>query len=167
MEWLAVLIVLGVVALVLWWYFKSSGQGGGTPTRPKGETEFAEFGVRVVAASNFDSHRFSAQAPIAGLVPSEKKELGIRVIRPVFDLVVTGPDDKPVTTFDPPLTITMKYTAKDAEAAGGAERLGVFLYSPSNNKWKHFKPTIDAAAQSATFELAALLGTDDPIGFDT
>ncbi|MBI5880288.1 MAG: hypothetical protein HZB53_21770 [Chloroflexi bacterium] len=147
------------------------------PAKQDGSQDYHELEAGESRACRFDRHgltvhmpshprkrRVTAQAP--GAVPPRKEALGINVIRAVAHLTVTA-DGAPVTTFDPPLTLVLDYTAADENAAGGTSRLKVFFYDPDTSLWAHFPhPTIDTSARTATVTISKLLGEHDPVGFD-
>ena len=53
-----------------------------------------------------------------------------------YDITVIGPDGKPVTVFNPPLKLTISYTAENVAKAGGdANRLYILFYNVSSGFW--------------------------------
>jgi hypothetical protein len=98
-------------------------------------------------------------------VPPSKPSLKITVIRAVMHLAATT-SGVPVVQFDPPLTVTFRYTDADLKPVdGNANRLKVFQYD--GRLWSDFtNPQRNLADKTLTIPLSSLLGTQDPLGID-
>ena len=92
----------------------------------------------------------------------------VEVIHPTFTDTVT---DQPLSTFSPPLTVTVNYTAEDAggtsagKVAGATPNLTLGTYYMAEDGWRFQKldTSIDPAAMTLTAQVSSLTPAD-PIG---
>jgi hypothetical protein len=124
---------------------------------------FAGFGVTIDVPVQTARRTLDLTASIPGAVPPAKEDIGIRVIRPVVELLAVSGKDV-VTQFDPPLTVSIQYNEVDLLKVGdNVTRLKVFLYD--GQRWTDFpNPQRDSTARTLTISLPSLLGSHDPLG---
>lgn len=124
---------------------------------------FPNYGVTIDVPVQKVKRSLDLVASDPGSVPPSKDSLNIKVIRPVLSLQVTT-ENTPVTQFDPPLTVSVRYTDDDLRPVNGdANRLKLFLYD--GTRWTDFpNPQRDTTAKTLTISLPSLLGAQDPLG---
>jgi hypothetical protein len=189
---LIVIVVLIAVVLVIFYLLQRGGFGttpsgsGGeserdsttftfTPSDEIGGTPLVKRRVTIVApdqSSNGQKRKLFVDALPLPADPPEPPPEGKGIDRLITSVIhprvryADSPDS--LNDFDPPLTITIKYTNQDVETIGEVDRrprlaVVTFYQEEKDWRWQRLETEVDAASMTITAKLQTLT-PKDPVG---
>lgn len=126
--------------------------------------------IRILAPKQRGSNLQIERLPLPGNIPSTLEKQGkspAYVIACVINPRIRLANDKEITKFDPPLTVTVFYNDQDIEQStlksDGSPQLSLVTYYEADGiRWERLDTTVDSGAKTLTATIS-VLEPEDPI----